>query len=574
MSHPHARVSTRALFLVGVIALLASCSDAARSASDLATQQSPLVRVELGKKHFVEFYEFKPGEVSYYEQGNIDDGDVPVDKREWGPLSPSEVHQRLKPGAAVPSGVAAADTRVRTAREKRVTVPKGPPRDPSLKGPPDVGAPAKPQGPPDQGEGSGVVKSANGTPAAHAPNGIAAQAKGLTTAPSTLSDWTSDWWTNSICNSNQFHDVWCAVGGLQWAVSGWTHSMYFEAYGMSLSFSENATFWVDGWDGSADVRMVTLSLPPRHWAGWSGGAGENWWRAGVSSDVPWEAIAFARKIRTAMPDFSVTGYNPANPGHGFDNNIAGVTHDDQNWYFSRTHRSIETGFEPSGQLSTPAHVSWNLQTHDSPRISIGAWESVNDHFGDLTYAAGYLFVPMFEESNLGACFIGVFDVATQQPVRTMQVPSPTSCAWIAVNPQDGLFYMNEGNDRLRKFAVDISSSWNPMFEVGSVPLYGMEGGWQGAEFSPRGNLYVFNGFGEDLLRLYGVDPYTGQAYLRKWWYVDDTWEAEGVTVWDLTSGQAPGINGQLHLQILKDYDVWYTDELYFAHLLADDPSRL
>lgn len=99
--------------------------------------------------------------------------------------------------------------------------------------------------------------------------------------------------------------------------------------------------------------------------------------------------------------------------------------------------------------------------------------------------------------------------------------------------------------------------------------------WQGGEFSNRGVLYVARAYKENPMALYGVDINSGNVFLRGSWTTGDPgdWEAEGVTVWDLTGGQAPGITGHVHVQLL-DNDLLDDDNLWIAHLTATDPSRL
>jgi len=350
--------------------------------------------------------------------------------------------------------------------------------------------------------------------------------------------------------------------------------MHYEAYAASFSFNSSATFFVDTWNGS-NVRLSTQTIPPRTWSMWWWTGAERWYTGGVVGDGPEMNVAYSRRVRNAIPGFSFTGWVSNNAEHDFDNDICGVTHDAQNWYFARTDTAW---LDNQGRLGTPFPVSSNLQYGEPGDIVIPSWESMNDHFGDITYSLGSIYVPMFSNANASICYVGVFDVATQQPVRTMQVPGSTDCSWIAFNPKDGLFYMTQGNS-LRKFSIDVSNPWTPMSQIGSnLEILGMDGGvdrrWQGAEFSPRGNLYVWNGFPpETRLRFYGVDPYTGQAYLRGYWDLNTSWEAEGITVWDLTGGQAPEINGHLHLQFLHNF-FWTNDAVYFGHFVADDPSHI
>jgi hypothetical protein len=77
------------------------------------------------------------------------------------------------------------------------------------------------------------------------------------------------------------------------------------------------------------------------------------------------------------------------------------------------------------------------------------------------------------------------------------------------------------------------------------------------------------------MTVYGVDPYNGFAYYRGDFWVgpNSEWEAEGLTIWDLTGGQSPGINGHVHVQLLDNDDL-DTDNYWFGHFQADEPWRL
>ncbi|MET0594174.1 MAG: hypothetical protein ABW133_15845 [Polyangiaceae bacterium] len=562
-----ARAVFRPFFLVAAIGALANCSDGRMPTSDTSAQASPLLRVQLSKKHSVEVYELEPGYVAYFEQGSIDDGEIPVDKSDWGQLTASQVYQRLKPGEAVPGALSGIDERVAARRAASKEAPIPPPLPSSDKAS-DPGPGVKialPPGPSDRDKQRVPTEQPKVLSGAATSDEIAAQ-KGALNAPSSYTD--AEWWGVNFCSTWQVHNVWCPAG-VGSATDGWNYAMHYEAYAASFSFNSSATFFVDTWNG-APVRLSTQTIAPRTWSSWWWTGAERWYTGGVSGDGPEMNVAYSRRVRNAIPGFSFTGWDSNNAEHQFDNDIEGVTHDSQYWYFAR----VDTAWGDNvGRLGTPFHVSWNLQYSSPNEIDIGSWESMNDHFGDITQAYGLLYIPMFSNDNTSICYIGVFNPATQQPVQAMQVPVHTDCSWIAFNPKDGLFYMPEGN-ALKKFSIGSS-----IYQIGSnLTILGMDGNpahrWQGAEFSPRGNLYLWNGFPpETRLRFYGVDPYTGQAYLRHYWDLDTNWEAEGLTVWDLTSGQAPEIHGHVHLQFLRNRNVT-NDELYFGHFLADDPSRL
>ena len=88
-----------------------------------------------------------------------------------------------------------------------------------------------------------------------------------------------------------------------------------------------------------------------------------------------------------------------------------------------------------------------------------------------------------------------------------------------------------------------------------------------------GNLYVFKGYKGPLLLLFDVAPYNALVYLRDARTVQPPgdWEAEGLTVWDLTMAGA-AISGHLHVQILENETD--NDSMHIVHFFAVDPLWL
>jgi hypothetical protein len=77
--------------------------------------------------------------------------------------------------------------------------------------------------------------------------------------------------------------------------------------------------------------------------------------------------------------------------------------------------------------------------------------------------------------------------------------------------------------------------------------------------------------------LYAVDINSGIAYYRgsfRFFFGEPKeWESEGMTIWDLTGREAPGIDGHLHIQFLWNR-VPEDDNLVFWHLRATTPEAL
>ena len=107
---------------------------------------------------------------------------------------------------------------------------------------------------------------------------------------------------------------------------------------------------------------------------------------------------------------------------------------------------------------------------------------------------------------------------------------------------------------------------------------------QGGVFSENGNFYLINGYCADF-DVYkggiwvfdardGENGYlfdrstNGYGHFNFDWEVDcDEYclcdEPEGITIWDLDNGDAPGISGQIHVLMIDNDAGW--DDLYFRH---------
>jgi hypothetical protein len=48
-------------------------------------------------------------------------------------------------------------------------------------------------------------------------------------------------------------------------------------------------------------------------------------------------------------------------------------------------------------------------------------------------------------------------------------------------------------------------------------------------------------------------------------------ELEGIDLWDLEGAQVPGIDGQIHLQMI-DHDWWTDDDFFFKHYRVTEPA--
>ena len=510
----------------------------------------PITRVDLGERHFVEFRELGPGRVAMYEQGSLEDGDKPSDTSDWGHLTLSDIHRRLRPDEAVPKALERAQRRRSQQAAQYATVQSPPSAADVADGRGAWGFYKAPPGPPPQLKGTAAKSAA---------------AEGSPLSPS-----DDLWFTESFCGGLQAHSVWCP---LNWgsAHSGWRPTMYYEADGMVVSSIAGGTFWVEQWNGSQWVRVVTVNGGPRTWWRWIIW-GEGWFRSGMDGQSPQPWIHFAERTRFAITGFADEGFHPFEAEWQFNNDIQGVTTGADHWFFTRTVNYWDGSQEG---MITAAPVWANLNYEPGPQYTAPAhWTAMGyDHYGDLTRRGDLLYVAIEDETH-SRCAIGVLRTDIRYYVGLVPLPGVVRCAWIAYNPKDDLFYTTEWGVNLRRFAITVNDL-RATERLPAVTLSTTISNIQGAEFSSLGNLYVFKGWHESYMLLYGIDPYNGLAYYRTHYYGSgdaDQWEAEGLTVWDLTDGRSPYARGHLHLQILdNDTD---NDDFSFAHLRALEPWRL
>lgn len=88
---------------------------------------------------------------------------------------------------------------------------------------------------------------------------------------------------------------------------------------------------------------------------------------------------------------------------------------------------------------------------------------------------------------------------------------------------------------------------------------------QGGAFSPKGHLYLVMDVAGHGVK--GFEVRSGRQYANIPVNFDPSWdtqeELEGIDIWDLDNGAAPGVNGQIHVLML-DNDLG-SDELFFKH---------
>jgi hypothetical protein len=293
----------------------------------------------------------------------------------------------------------------------------------------------------------------------------------------------------------------------------------------------------------------------------------------------------------------------------WSDDIQGVDHDDNNWFFTST------------RLIWKIPVSLDLRTVavQSPgvlRQAIGEYPQLlgYNHLGDpdvFRYAGtDYLLVPI--EDGEATCTSGlpgaiaIFRCSDLSYVA--HTPFPGQCndaGWVAVDSQGNLvssrqhiggapgsppstqgglrFYAFDWNrlHTLQQASMTYTHSIYPVNEsVVTLELVTMQGG----EYAPGDSLlYLVSGFYDDNDGLeeregiHVIDTTTWQRVqhsTRGYGHFDYYYnpgfptyeEPEGLTIWDLDDGRAPGIQGQLHVIVIdNDFDIGDSDDVDFKH---------
>ena len=229
--------------------------------------------------------------------------------------------------------------------------------------------------------------------------------------------------------------------------------------------------------------------------------------------------------------FSWMWYGSSPWSHHFQ----GLTHDESNWYFSTTERVFKVPLESK----TPTVVS--------PSVDQTSQIQGKDHFGDIDYYNGSVYVPV----EPAPVKILQLDAATLKPIRSIDfLTAQSQMPWVAIRPSDGMAFSSEFLAQcIYMHNLKDGSSTRIPLSCNGAPF--MIERVQGGVFDPSGKLYLSSD-GEPG-GIYGVDASTGVVSSRFdiprrtkiFSFRAD--EVEGLTYWDL------GERGQLHASVLHSF---------------------
>jgi hypothetical protein len=273
------------------------------------------------------------------------------------------------------------------------------------------------------------------------------------------------------------------------------------------------------------------------------------------------------------------GNYPSNASPGWHESAQGLTHDRDNWFI--TQQNYLWRIPVTHDLSSVSPSAPGVRRID--RRDIPQLKDFN-HFGDPDYyefeGQGFVIVPLEHLDDHKPCSaFGVFRADSLDYVAFECLPEQAEGPWVAVDPQGNMYSSNSKTAKVNKYSVDwlmlrneqrlILKSEPPLDlldeQGNSVTLNSFAGG----VISPSGQLLYIVADG-----IHVFDLSTGRRVQRSTndsgyfsFEFDDSFfvreEPEGITIWDLDDGRAPGITGQLHA-LLLDNDIG-DDNVYLKH---------
>jgi len=326
----------------------------------------------------------------------------------------------------------------------------------------------------------------------------------------------------------------------------------------------------------------------------------------ASCRIP-KALARPRALPTAfgiVEPFEYVGTYPDDCRPGWTVDLQGVTHDSASWYFAQEHALWRF---PVGQdLGSPSLFLRAVADHvgfPSPLARDGY-----HHFGAPAYHAGAVLIPV---TGRHPPLVAVFRARDLAYLGHLQLPAQHGAGWLAVSPGGQLVSSDNvitGSTGLWIYSVDwgrlLSSSLPPspsrtssrdrervlLWPRANMPLLDDTGAplrlhsMQGGVFDGRDYLFLVNGYCTGPVHNTGISVFAVRGD-SAWRVAHSTrrpgpyafeyhpgsgsmfWcrqEPEGLTLWDLDDGRAPGIRGQLHT-IMVDNSPWNYGAFYFKH---------
>ena len=289
----------------------------------------------------------------------------------------------------------------------------------------------------------------------------------------------------------------------------------------------------------------------------------------------------------------------------WSNDTRGIAHDDNHWFITQT----------TALWKIPVGSDLRTVTATSPgvlRRALSFYQALAgfDHTGDpVVYkfnGVDYLLVPLEGPGRPGT--IAIFHGTTMNYMTHFALPSQSGDAgWCAVDANGVIYSSLQHASTLTRYSLN----WAMFQSQGTIQLAALpfepmrnEQGFaldlvtmQGGEFGPGGLLYLASGFYSDSDALADREGLhvlekrtnsSGGVFWQRiahstrgfghfdYYYNPGTFtgaeEPEGLTIWDLDDGRAPGIRGQLHATVLSnEIDAGDIDFKHYSHVIRVNP---
>jgi hypothetical protein len=318
-----------------------------------------------------------------------------------------------------------------------------------------------------------------------------------------------------------------------------------------------------------------------------------------------EVMQISTAVSGPAPVATYLGQHPSDRSNGWSNKLQGVGHDNSNWFFTQVKQlwKFPVSFDLNRFVKNPLPAGVMRAPIPKELREVGY-----NHLGDLVHHKGYLFIPLeaglvYQPPNVTTRpvdnrknpLMAVYRAADLSFVGSTPLHKQDKAGWLAINPIDGILYSSENNmsnlDKLISYRIDYAALNHGRVDglkfLGMKPLFDEQGReitlkpWmQGGEFSDDGKfLFLVNGnqsgktkprdggiwifdfeSGKKLLKSKGSMPFKFEYHPG----APNLEEPEGITYWNLGNGDAPNIEGNLHV-ILFNHDVTSNDSFWFKH---------
>jgi hypothetical protein len=296
--------------------------------------------------------------------------------------------------------------------------------------------------------------------------------------------------------------------------------------------------------------------------------------------------------------FLYLGNHPTQRDLEWTEELQGIAHDRGNWFITRdisiyripVAHDLDDPICREPQADPPGICTEFVDGVSGKYI----WEypEMDDynHFGDLDYyeygGRGYVLIPVTGGVSPAIAVFSSGD--TLDYVGKTDLHGQTGAGWCAIDSHGYVYSSNNHPWALFKYSLDWAAlpSLVTMELDGLVDLLDENGAplqlhhMQGGAFTGSGNLlYTVSGFLDEHYDNDGINVFDTRTWTRvrrsstrdmpftyefhPGW--DEYQEPEGLTIWDLNDGRAPGVSGTLHVLMLDNDEPFSGDDAYIKH---------